>query len=159
MKQFLMFNIINVNVISYRYGSNVVQAHTFYPYDGSNCANEVNELTLLEECVYSDDSPDNVEMLVVEERRPKIPNDLHGCELNIAASIIEPFAFDDFETGTEIFMTKTIAEAMNMKPVYKYINETRETRTISNETGIYSLLLRRYVVMNLFLNFNNDRFQ
>lgn len=143
MKQFLLFNMINVNVISYRYETNIVQVHTFYPYDGYNCANEVNELTLLEECVYSDDDPDEPEMAIIETIRPKIPRDLHECELRIAASSLEPFVFDDSEKGTEILMTRTIAKAMNMKPVYRYINETRETRLISNETGIYSLLLKR----------------
>lgn len=148
-REFLRWNMINVNVISYREGTNVVQAHTFYPYDGDNCASDVRALSLIEECAYSDDTPDDPVLVDVNRLRRKIPNDLHNCELRMAASVFEPYVFydeqaTDFPTGTEVIMARTIARALKMRPVFKRINETRENRLISNETGIYSLLLNRY---------------
>lgn len=148
MRLFLQWKMVNINVISYRPNSNVIQSHTFYPYDDGNCANNVEQLSLIEECEYSDETPFDPMFSDMEMRRPKIPNDLHGCELRMAASVMEPFVFydsetNDFPTGTEVLMTRTIAEALKMRPVFRHINETRENRVVSNETGIYSLLLRQ----------------
>lgn len=146
LQVFLNRHMINVNVISYRYNSNVVQSHTFYPYDGVNCAKYVTELYLIEECEYSDETPFAPIITVVDELKPKIPNDLHGCEMHISSSIIEPFVFYDtesnsFNTGVEVLMTKTIAEALKMTPVFTRNNDTRENRVVSNDTGIYANLL------------------
>lgn len=148
LREFLNRKLINVNVISYRYNANVVQTHTWYPYEGSNCADDVVNVHLVEECVYSDERPYEPTFNVIEKLKPKIPYNLHGCELRIAASIMEPFVFydaasDAFDIGTEVLMTRTIARALKMRPTFLRINETRENRVVSNETGIYSLLLKR----------------
>lgn len=143
---FLRRRMINVNIISYRYNSNIVQSHTFYPYDGRNCATNVDELKLIEECEYSDETPYEPNMKIVHGLRTKIPTNLHGCQLHIASSVLEPFVFydeesDSFEIGTEVLMARTISQALKMTPVFMRINETRENRVISNESGIYSTLL------------------
>lgn len=148
LNEFLSRHMVNVNVISYRSGTNIVQAHTMYPYDGDNCATTVVRLHLLEECVYDDETPYEPKFTTINRLKPKIPNNLHGCELRIASSITEPFVFydeaaDSFNMGTEVFMVKTISEALKMKPVFMRINETRENRLVDEESGIYSKLLQR----------------
>lgn len=149
LREFLKRKLINVNVISYRSNADIVQTHTWYPYEANNCASDVVNVHLVEECVYSDATPYEPTFNVIEAIKPKIPYNLHGCELRIAASITEPFVFydaesDAFNIGTEVLMTRTIAQALNMRPTFLRINETRENRIVSNETGIYSLLLKRY---------------
>lgn len=149
LRKFLHRKMINVNVISYRANADIVQTHTWYPYEGANCADDVMNVHLVEECMYSDETPHDPTFNVIETLKPKLPNDLHGCELRIAASITEPFVFfdsgsDAFNVGTEVLMTRTIAQALKMRPQFLRINETRENRVISNETGIYSLLLKGY---------------
>lgn len=146
LQEFLNRHMINVNVISYRIDTNIVQAHTFYPYDDDNCATNVVKMHLIEECEYSDATPYEPQITVIDPLRPKIPSNLHGCELRIASSILEPFVFydevmDSFEIGTEVLMTRTIAQSLNMRPVFIRINETRENRLVSNTSGIYSMLL------------------
>lgn len=149
LREFRSRKLINVNVISYRHNTNIVQTHTWYPYEGDNCATDVVSVHLIEECYYSDETPHDPVFNVIETLKPKIPFDLHGCELRIAASIMEPFVFydaesDAFNIGTEVQMTRTIAQALKMRPNFLRINGTRENRVVSNETGIYSLLLKRY---------------
>lgn len=146
LQLFLDRHMINVNVISYRYNSNIVQSHTFYPYDGDNCAMEVTELHLIEECTYDDEIPFDPKITIKNGLKPKIPNNLHGCKMHIASSVIEPFVFydettDAFNMGLEVLMIRTIAQALKMTPVFKRVNGNRENRVVSNETGIYSTLL------------------
>lgn len=125
-----------------------MQAHTFYPYDDENCASNVDQLHLIEECEYSDERPLDPQITVKHKLRPKIPNNLHGCAMHIAASVNEPYVFydneiDSFDIGLEVFMLRTIAQALKMTPVFQRINGTRENREVSNVTGIYSTLLTR----------------
>lgn len=146
LQEFLNRHLINVNVISYRINSNIVQAHTFYPYYGGNCATDITKLHLIEECEYDDETPFDPKITIINKLMPKIPNDLHSCEMRITSSVIEPFVFFDkhsgsFNTGTEVLMIQTIAKALKMEPVFNRINETRENRAVSNETGIYANLL------------------
>lgn len=146
LQLFLSRHMINVNVISYRFNTNIVQAHTFYPYEGGNCAQDVLELHLIEQCEYSDEAPFDPIITVINRLRTKIPNNLHGCELHIASSVIEPFVFFDrksesFNIGLEVLMVRTIAQALRMTPIFTRINGTRENRAVSNESGIYSTLL------------------
>lgn len=148
LQLFLNRHMINVNVISYRFNSSIVQSHTFYPYDEDNCATNVVQMHLIEECVYSDDRPFDPKIMINQELRQKIPNNLHGCNMHIASSTIEPYVFYDqdsgtFNTGLEVLMTRTIAESLSMTPVFHRINETREHRDVSNVTGIYSTLLKQ----------------
>lgn len=150
-REFLRRHLINVNIISYRYGTNIVQAHTFYPYDNVYCADEVDQLHLIEECDYCDERPYNPNMRIINELNTKIPSNLHGCELRIASSTQEPFVFYNeksvsYDIGTEVLMARTIAQALKMTPVFLRINETRENRVVSNETGIYSTLLTKYAM-------------
>lgn len=146
LQLFLSRHLINVNVISYRFNTNIVQAHTFYPYGENNCAKDVMDLHLIEECEYSDETPFDPILTTVNKLQLKIPSNLHGCEMTISSSVIEPFVFynkesDSFNMGTEVLMMRTIAERLKMTPVFKLINGSRENREVSNETGIYAELL------------------
>lgn len=146
LRIFLSRRLINANVISYRKNANIVQAHTFYPYDGTNCATDVDRLHIIEECQYSDDRPFDPEIKIKHKLRPKVPSNMHGCPMNIAASINEPYVFydaekDSFREGLEVLMLQTIAKSLKMTAVFQRIAEGRENREVSNETGIYSTLL------------------
>lgn len=149
MEAFFEFRALNVKVISHQRNSNVIQMHSWYPYEGTNCASEVRDIHLIEECHYSDDRIGPQPLRNVTLVPPTlIPIDLHGCPLRVAASVYEPFSFYDparknFTRGIEVLLIQTIAQALKMTPVFIHINETRENRIISNETGIYSMLLRR----------------
>lgn len=142
--------MLNVNVISYRKDTNIVQASTFYPYQDGNCANIVGRLWTFDECEYNDGDNNNLYSKVrnIKKLHKKIPNKLHNCPLNISGAIAEPYVFydvstNDFEKGTEVLMVRTIAEALEMTPIFSLINETRENRIISNLTGIYSNLFQK----------------
>lgn len=148
LRIFLSRRLINVNIISYRENSNIVQAHTFYPYNDDNCATKVDQLQLIEECIYSDDRPFGPQFIIKHKLRTKLPNNMHGCPMNIAASINEPYVFyddetDKFKEGLEVLMLDTIAKALKMTPIFQRISEGRENRLVSNQTGIYSTLLAR----------------
>lgn len=145
-REFVHRRMINVIILSYRYDTNIVQSHTFYPYDEDICADNVAQLHLIEECEYYDDQPYDPNMRTINELKPKIPGNLHGCDLRIASSTLEPFVFYNeqsgtYDIGTEVLMVRTIAQALKMTPVFIRINETRENRVVSNESGIYSTLL------------------
>lgn len=142
--------MLNVNVISYRKDTNIVQTSTFYPYQDGHCANVVGNLSMFDECEYHDGDDDNYysEVRTITELQRKIPSKLHDCPLNISGAIAEPYVFydvstDDFQKGTEVLMVRTIAEALQMTPIFSLINETRENRIINNLTGIYSNLFQR----------------
>lgn len=146
-RAFLEVNMINVNVISYRFGTNIMQTSTYYPYQGKNCADRVEYLWKFDECEYNDDV-DITEIRSIHRLRSKVPFKLHDCPLNISSAISEPYVFYDkeensFNEGTEVLMARTIAEALQMKPVFTLINETRENRVISNITGIFSYLFQK----------------
>lgn len=149
LRAFLDVNMLNVNVISYRKDTNVVQTTTYYPYHGRNCANAVEYLMTFDECEYTDEEHlSDIKIRSIQKLKKKVPYKLHNCPLNISSAISEPYVFYDKETGdfirgTEVLMVRTIAEAMQMKPLFTLINETRENRVISNLTGIYSTLFQK----------------
>lgn len=149
LRAFMDVNMLNVNVISYQIGTNLVLASTFYPYQEADCANVVTKLVTFDACEYNDnyDAP-LAQIKPLKRRLPKIPGKLHDCPLNISTAISEPYVFYDkekgmFSRGTEVLMVRTIAEALQMTPVFTLIAETRETRVISNETGVYSTLFQK----------------
>lgn len=149
IESFFKIHALNVKVISFRKDSNVIQAHTWYPYEGENCANEVRAIHLIDECYYSDDRIGPQHIRNVTSPQPAIPLDLHGCPLRIATSVYEPYVYYDpvdkeFNRGIEILLIRAIAQALEMTPIFIPINETRENRIVENDTGIYSMLLKRY---------------
>lgn len=147
LETFFEFHALNVKVISFRRGSNTIQTHTWYPYEGTNCADEVRNIHLIDECDYSDIQTDPQLVRHIAPLQPTIPKNLHGCPLRVATSVYEPYVYydsvrNDFNRGIEIRLIRTIAQALNMNPIFVQINETRVNRFVHNETGIYSKLLR-----------------
>lgn len=155
LRAFLEVNMLNVNVISYQKDTNFVRASTYYPYEGTNCVNDVSNLITFDACEYNDNYDSLfAEITGLKELLPKIPGKLHNCPLNISSAISEPYVFYDKETdmfsrGTEVLMVRTIAEALQMNPIFSLNRDTRETRVISNETGVYSALFQKYEEKNI----------
>lgn len=143
---FFAYRMLNVNIISIGTNKKSVQMHTWYPYGNGKCANKVSDILVIDECIY--DETGMIDLFGHNDLLPKVPKDLHQCELKVAASIYEPYTFYDaqrgFYDGVEIHLVKMIARALNMKVVHVLLNETRENRFVSNETGIYSPLLQGF---------------
>lgn len=146
---FFNLHVLNVKVISFRHNSDVIDMHTWYPYEETNCAKGVRNIHLVDECSYSDDRTGPQPVRNIQALQPIIPPDLHGCPLRVASSSYAPFVHYHQARGTyhgiEVRMIQSIAQALGMTPIFIYINETRVNRIVSKETGIYSLLLNRYV--------------
>lgn len=157
LETFYRAHVLNVKVISFRRDDDVIQMHTWYPYEGTNCAEEVRNIHLIDECHYSDSREGAQDVRSVQTLQPIIPANLHGCPLRIACSTYEPFVhyYDSaqndatLKSGIEIRLVRSIARALEMTPVFIHINETRDNRNISTESGIYSLVLRRCDFLHL----------
>lgn len=148
LEVFFEVHAYNVKVVSFRLDADIIQMHTWYPYEGNNCADGVRNIHLIDECHYSDHRKGPQYMLRLQPLKPVIPNNLHGCPLRIAGSAYEPFSYYDssrqgFYGGIEVHLVYGIARALEMTPVFIRINETRDNRIISTSTGIYSTLLQR----------------
>lgn len=144
---FFQAHALNVKVISFRGDADVIQMHTWYPYEGTNCANEVRNIHLVDECHYSDDHLGAQPLRRLQPLQPLVPLHLHGCPFRTVCSLYEPFVYDGkcpMRMGIEVHMVRSITRALGMKPIFIYINETRDNRVISNESGLYSKLLKRY---------------
>lgn len=149
LEAFFESNALNVKVMSHRLDANVIQMHTWFPYEGTNCACGVRNIHLINECRFSDSRNESQFVRHITSMQPVVPVDLHGCPLRVAASVYGPYVYydpiqKDFKNGIEVHLIRTIAQALNMTPVFIGINETRDNRIVSNETGIYSMLLKRY---------------
>lgn len=154
LQAFFKMQAINVKVISFRNGSNVVQMHTWFPYEGTNCANEVRNIHLIDECSYSDDRVDRQPVRNIRILQELVPSHLHGCPLRVSTSAYEPFVFYDsvrneFNRGIEIRLVHGIAQAMGMKAIFIPINDTRDNRHLS---GIYSPILKRLALQLTLLH-------
>lgn len=144
---FFAYRMLNVNVISIGINKKSVQVYTWYPYGNGKCAKNVADILIVDECLY-DDQGNVSNIFSHNDLLPKIPKDLHQCELVVAASFYEPYTFYDkqrgFYDGVEIHLVQMISRALNMKIKYLLMNETRENRFVSNDTGIYAPILQRF---------------
>lgn len=142
---FFKVHVLDVKVISFRLGADVIQMHTWYPFEGTNCAEEVRNIHLVDECHYSDRRKGNQDVRSIEPLQKTIPRHLHGCPLRVVSSVYEPFVYNNSaRRGIEVHLIRSLTRALGMKPIFIYINDTRDNREISNRTGVYSMLLRRY---------------
>lgn len=73
---FFELRALNVKVISFRRGANVIQVHTWYPYEGTNCADEVRNMHLIDECRYSDGRSGPQSVRNIFPHQPIIPLNL-----------------------------------------------------------------------------------
>lgn len=163
LEAFFEFHVLNVKLISFEPDSNLIQMHTWYPYEGDNCANGVQKIHMIDECAYTDgrSGPETVRNL--KPLQPIIPTKLHDCPLRVATSVYEPYVFYDsfqksFYRGIEVHLIRAVAKALKMTPIYIRINETRAIRVVSNETGLYSMLLKRYIFKSVLI-YRSNRFE
>lgn len=89
LSELLLHNMLNVNLIYNKAGTNTVEMITWFPYEGNNCANHILRLRIIDQCVYentSNNSDVNI-VFVAKRKQKKIPQILHGCPLKISSSI------------------------------------------------------------------------
>ncbi len=87
--ELLVHNMLNVNLMYNKAGTNIVEMITWFPYEESNCANRILNLRVIDRCEYemgSENSSDNV-IFLPKKKKKKIPQLLHGCFLKISSSV------------------------------------------------------------------------
>lgn len=153
LEQFFQKSVYNVNVISQRINSTILQTFTYFPYEGNNCATSVKNIKQIHECINAKDQSDEIDNVKVtsfnQHLFPKIPRQLHGCKLNISAAIQAPYVASRngiISKGLEVEMLKMVGLKLNLNPSYRLIdNEIVNSITTANQThGIYSDVLQRY---------------
>lgn len=172
-EQLLEHGMLNVNVMVHLDGTNVVEMITWYPYADGNCAREVRNLVVMDECEYSDvvssvadgnlsktglDENDQQHQelgpltvqYIPKVKIPKIPLTLHMCPLSVSASIFEPYTYYDAMTdtwtkGIEVLLVHTIAKVLRLRPIFVMVNESRENRVVERLSPGYVNLVSRLV--------------
>lgn len=151
LEQLFKKSMYNVNVMSQKIDTFMLQSYTYFPYDEGNCATSVKNVRILHECVNekeSSEDPDNIKVKEYNKFRfPKIPNRLHGCRLNVSVAVQTPYVVksnDKIESGIEIQMLNMIGQKLDLKPMYRIIDEQLlNSLTTNNRThGLYSDVLQ-----------------
>lgn len=151
LEQLFKKSMYNVNVMSQRIDTFVLQSYTYFPYDQGNCATSVQNVRMLHECTNQKESkeqPDNILVKAYNQYRfPKVPNRLHGCRLNVSVAVQTPYVVEAggiIESGIEIQMLKMIGQKLDLTPTYRIIDEDLlNSLTTNNRThGIYSDVLQ-----------------
>lgn len=144
---FLRYNMLNIKILTFRPNARILDVVTWFPFDKQNCAYDVTDLVPIGRCDYNATHFDFVEFPV---NKPVIPKYIPGCKLRISTSIQEPYVYYNKTTqtfsGLEVTIVRAIANKMGMITDFVLIPEVRSNRVVNNETGIYSLLLRRYIL-------------
>lgn len=151
LEQLFKKSMYNVNVMSQRMDSFVLQSFTYFPYDQGNCATSVSNVRMIHECINDKENveeSDDIEMKAYNQYRfPKIPPRLHGCPLNVSVALQTPYvvaAKGQIDSGIEIQMLNMIGQKLYLKPTYRIIDESLlNSLTTNNGThGIYSDVLQ-----------------
>lgn len=146
-----LYSMYNVNVMSQRQGTYVIQAFTYFPYEGDNCAVTVKDIKMINECFNEKQDQSDDENLRItnyhEDQFPKIPRGLHQCHLNVSVSITAPYVVKErgqVEKGLEVLMLKQIAQKLNLALIYRIIDQELVNSYITpNRTGgIYSNIIQ-----------------
>lgn len=126
-------SILNVNVMSHRINSSVVQVTTWYPYEYDSCARTFSKLRLIDECEYVKGEPNSPqsENFFRESHYhadwAKIPDKFHNCDIKIAALKWEPYVhhktLTGFYKGIDYYMVRTAAQQMRLNPVFSLIKQ------------------------------------
>ncbi|XP_059611138.1 uncharacterized protein LOC132258050 [Phlebotomus argentipes] len=120
--------VFNVNIMSRRHQSNLIQVITWFPYEGTNCADKIDNLRLIDECTFLENDNKFVEKSFFTDW-VKIPVTYNGCPLRVSSGNWLPYTVYDeeegFTKGTEVFMVQTMTHRMNMKPIYTLMNITK----------------------------------
>lgn len=80
-------NVLNVNVMSQRINTSLVQSYTWFPYAGQHCASAFTRLHILDECEFipegDDGSPSEYRIKSYKKGWEKIPDQFHNCPLKV----------------------------------------------------------------------------
>lgn len=159
-----LYSMYNVNVMSQRQGSYVIQSHTYFPYESDNCATSVKNIKMINECFNEkEDQTDDENLRITkyhEDQFPKIPRRFHSCHFNVSVSVIAPYVVEEYNTvekGLEVLMLKQIAQKLDLTLVYRVISQELVNSFITpNRTGgIYSNILQGLVFIYIFLDRNS----
>lgn len=151
LKGLFAYSMYNVNVMSQRKGTYVIQCYTYFPYEGNNCATSVKNVKMINECYNEKEDQKDEENLRVtyfhQEQFPKIPRRLHGCNLNVSVSVSAPYVVrvrNKIEKGLEVLMLKQIANEMDLTLKYKVIDQeiVNSFITANATRGLYSNILQ-----------------
>lgn len=151
LEKLLAYRMLNVNVMSHREGSKIMQMVTWFPYANGNCAQVVKELVTMDQCEYRPTNETDIEVIYVPKKKvPKIPATMHGCELTVSSSIFQPYTYYDteketFTKGIEVLLIYTIAKVLRLCPTFVMLNETRENRPDIGLPEGFMQLINRYL--------------
>ena len=150
-RELFEFSILRVFIIFQTFNeTNLLQLMIWYPYEDTNCAQNLLNAKVVDECRYHDLDND-IEMTSLFEVHERLPNKFHGCALKVTTNVWEPFVIGKpnitIEKGVEILMLQTIAEKLNLVLEYNVIDQKRAFGVITadNETGYYADLIRRLI--------------
>jgi hypothetical protein len=150
--------IIYANVVFHMEKTDhILETETWFPYDGDQCADKVDGIVKIDECIVSKSHNENGKLVTQssyrtfnDDKHPKLPFTFHQCPLQVSAFVWEPFVVENtnthqIESGLEITMLNTITEQMNLRINYKILDKSLATKKISsdNQTGIYADLIQK----------------
>lgn len=148
-RELFEFSILKVHIIFQAFNeTNLLQLMIWYPYEDTNCAQNLLNVKVVDECRFHDLDKE-IEMTSLFEVHNRLPNKFHGCTLKVTTNVWEPFVIGKpnktIEKGVEILMLQAIAEKLNMVLEYNVIDQKRAFGVITadNETGYYADLIRR----------------
>lgn len=127
----MLFNklMINVNIMYSVFGTSNIETVTWLPYANKSCCKAVENLVLVDKCVY-DESTNRTVTETYLNTNNKIPADLNDCPLIVSSTDWTPYTvFNGRKTkvvkGIEVELINTIADILNMIPIFNYDNQTR----------------------------------
>lgn len=88
--ELLLHNMLNVNLMYNKEGTNLVEMITWFPYESSNCADRILNLRIVDQCEYEINSSNSSDANIVfrpKKKEKKIPPILHGCPLKVSSSV------------------------------------------------------------------------
>ena len=156
-KLFFDYSILNVYVLIQNLDTeNLLQSFIWYPYSGNGCSNilSYNNLEIIDECETLNETLDSEEKFemrdLIAELPSRLPDKFHQCPLVVTTHIWEPFVIGTREMvtdGIEVLLIKTIAEKLDMKVVFRVIDDATAFSLVTEdeETGFYADLIKRKV--------------
>ncbi|CAO1422337.1 unnamed protein product [Diamesa serratosioi] len=155
--ELLMNDVLNVNVVIQRTNSlTVLEVLTWFPYERDNCADYIENIRKIDECKLIETKDPTTGIIQRNDiitsfsakYYPKIPTHFHECPMKVTTFLWEPYVVghrNKIQRGLEVVMIQTISQKMNLKPVYKVIDQQSATKliTANNETGLYADILQR----------------
>lgn len=128
VEETLTYHIININVIYTKPNSIDIEVIGWYPYDGTNCANKLENFKIIDECSIIDGKPNVISY--DKNFEPKIPNNLHLCPIRVSSISWQPYVKyntrQGFYAGSEYNFVRTLGEILQITPEFIINNHTRD---------------------------------